>query len=397
MIKELYNNKSTLGSEGSLIAQEALELVEGLKKGYGVTTRWNTPDTLAYQLMEYNIFEFSESKTEARLAAMTNLLIDREKQQIRSFNDFRTLALEEVKEFNDNWLETEYNLSISVGQNAAAYQRFMSEKDTVTSFVQYQTAGDSAVRDEHALLNGVVFNLSDREAMKLWPPNGYGCRCEMVQYIGETEGEVMPGETAQKMLDKDSGKWSKSQFNINRGDLKEVFTKQQFYSDIKGMPEKLNQMTFDKYNLSKWDSFKSNLNPIKIDDTITSENVNDFFKKKGKETFMRFTDYFDRKMVLQESNFKKHTKGKYLNKQENRHRLFPHLNDILKNPNEVWYNNPDKSQGKFQSRYVKFYNDMVVVVDCETTGKGLEIRSWYQAKKEDLNYRKGLLIRNTIK
>lgn len=374
-----------------------MELVSGLKKGFGVTVGWNTPDTLAYQMMEYNLFEFSTSKTEARLAAMTDLLIDKEKKQIRSFDEFEKLARQQVSEFNSNWLETEYNLSIAVGQNSAAYLRFTAEKDTVTSYVQYQTAEDSLVRTEHAILNGSIFNLSDREAMKLWPPNGYGCRCEMLQYIGDTSGQVMKGKDAQQLLDGDSGKWTNSQFSINRGDLKEVFTKQQFYSDTKGLPDKLNKMTFDKYGLKKWDAFKQDLNPIKIDETITEDNVKELFKTVEKEKFMRFKDYFDRKIMLSEKTFNQHTTGKYVNVKENRHRLFPHVKNVLNNPDEVWYNNPDKQDNKFQSRYIKFYQDGVLVVDCKMTNKGLEALTWYKAKKEDLNLRKGLLVRNKVK
>ena len=397
MISAVANSEETIGIEGQLIVAEALELTGGLKKGYGTTISYNTPDTLAMQLMEYNLFEFSASKTEARLAAMTDLLID-DKIEIRSEDDFKKLANERVADLNQNYLTTEYNLSVAVGQNSAAYHRFLAEKDTVTSFVQYQTAGDSKVRNEHAKLDGRIFNLSDREAMKLWPPNGYGCRCEMVQYNRTPkEGEVMSGKTAQEMMDSENASWSKSQFNINRGDLKEVFTKSQFYSEIKGLPKKLNDMTFDKYDLQKWDEFKQDLNPIELDKTITTDNVKELFKKDKSGAFMAFKDYYGRKMILTEKNFDFHTKGKYVKANENRHQLFPNIKDVLNNPDEVWYNTQDKIDGKFQSRYLKFYNDMILVIDCEMSAKGLEVKTWYQSKKEDLNLRKGLLLRKAAK
>jgi SPP1 gp7 family putative phage head morphogenesis protein len=397
LIGQIWNKKKTIGTEGQLIVAEALELVGGLKSGYATITGFNTPDSLAYQLMEYNLFEFSASKTEARLAAMTDLLIDQEKNEIRSESDFKKLVNERTANLNQNYLTTEYNLSIAVGQNSAAYHRFLSEKDTVTSFVQYQSAGDSKVRDEHRKLDGKIFNLSDREAMKLFPPNGHGCRCEFVQYNRTPkEGEVMSGKTAQEMLNTENANWSKSQFNINRGDLKEVFTKSQFYSDIKGLPKKLNDMTFDKYDLPKWNSFKSDLNPISLDESITADNVKELFKKDKSGAFMGYVDYYGRKMIMTDKVFNFHTKGKYLKPEENRHQLFPHIKEILNKPDEVWYNTQDKQEGKFQSRYIKFYNDMVLVVDCEMAKDGLNIKTWYQAKKEDLNLRKGLLIRNKV-
>lgn len=398
LLEALWNNEDTIGIEGNLIVEEALQLTQGLKSGYGTITGYNTPDSLAYQLMEYNLFEFSASKTEARLATMTDLLIDQEKNQIRSEADFKKLANEKIKDLNQNYLTTEYNLSVAVGQNSAAYHRFLAEKDTVTSYVQYQTAGDSKVRNEHAKLDGKIFNLSDREAMKLFPPNGHGCRCEFIQFNGSLKSDqVMSGKDAQQMLNNESANWSKSQFNINRGDLKQVFTKSQFYSDIKGLPKKLNDMTFDKYDLKKWDSFKSDLNTISLDESITAENVKELFKKDKSGSFIGFKDYYGRKMVLSEKNFDFHTKEKYVKANENRHQLFPHIKEVLNSPDEVWYNTQDKLDGKFQSRYLKFYNDMILVIDCEMTTKGLEVKTWYEAKKEDLNLRKGLLIRNSVK
>lgn len=398
MLSALWNNENTIGIEGQLIVAESLELIKGLKSGYGTISGFNTPDSLAYQLMEYNLFEFSASKTEARLAAMTDLLIDQDKNEIRSESEFKKLANERVADLNQNYLTTEYNLSVAVGQNSAAYHRFLSEKDTVTSFVQYQTAGDSKVRNEHAKLDGKIFNLSDREAMKLWPPNGHGCRCEFIQYNRTPkDGEVMSGKVAQDIMNSENANWSKSQFNINRGDLKQVFTKSQFYSDIKGLPKKLNDMTFDKYDLKKWESFKSDLNPISLDRSITPENVKELFKKDKSGAFMGFKDYYGRKMVLTEKNFDFHTKGKYVKAIENRHQLFPHIKDVLNSPDEVWYNTQDKLEGKFQSRYLKFYNDKILVIDCEMSAKGLEIKTWYEAKKEDLNLRKGLLLRKAAK
>ena len=91
MIGQIWNKKETIGTEGQLIVAEALELVGGLKKGFGVTVGYNTPDSLAYQLMEYNLFEFSASKTEARLAAMTDLLMNEEQNGIRSEDEFKKL------------------------------------------------------------------------------------------------------------------------------------------------------------------------------------------------------------------------------------------------------------------------------------------------------------------
>ncbi|CAL2079069.1 Phage head morphogenesis domain protein [Tenacibaculum dicentrarchi] len=393
LIKEIYNKSDTSGIAGKMIVLEALELFKGLKSKFSSTTQYTGPDLLMLQMMEYNLFEFTASKTEARLSAMTNLLIDKENKKLREYSDFKALCEKETKEFNSNWLQTEYNLSVAVGQNSASYIRMMAEKDTVTSYVQYQTIGDGSVRNSHKVLDGRIFNLSDKEAMDLVAPNGYGCRCELVQYIGDTQGKVTTGKYAKELLVEQDPKYRNSQFEVNRADLKQVFTKKQFYTDIKGLPEKLNKMTFDKYGAKSYGTFKNSLNNIKIDTTITGDNVKELFDKIKGTDLMGLEDYLGRKMILKEKVFKAHTKGKYLKSNENRHQLFPHIKDIIKNPDEVWYNNPDRLENQFQSRYVKFYKDKIIAVDCKLDKEqGLEIKTWYPIKKEDPLYRKGLLV-----
>lgn len=377
-----------------MIAAEALELLSGLRSKFSATSAYTGPDLLALQLMEYNLFEFSASKTESRLAAMMRLLVD-ENNQIRSFAEFKRLCEKEVEKFNARWLEAEYNLSVAVGQTSAQYLRFMAEKDTVTSFVKYQTAGDRKVRDAHRALDGKIFNLSDKEAMDLWPPNGFGCRCEMVQYLGNPGDKVTKGSTAKQAMQLGDKRYKGSQFEINRGDLKQVFTKKQFYSDIKGLPEKLNQMTYDKYGLQKWEDFKDDLKPIRLDKSINGKNVKELFKPlENSKRKMGFEDYLGRKMVLDKSDFNRHTSGKYISDEEQRHILFPHVADILKNPSEVWLSIHDKKG--FQTNYIKHYKDMSILVSTTLNEEfqGLKVETWFAIDyRKPLERRKGLLIK----
>jgi hypothetical protein len=152
-------------------------------------------------------------------------------------------------------------------------------------------------------------------------------------------------------------------------------------------------MTYNKYDLPKWDSFKQDLKPIKLDESITGDNVKELFKPVKNETFMGFKDYFGRKMILSKDNFEKHTIGKYLNKEEKRHQLFPSITEVLTNPDEVWYYDTNNDGRKFQSRYIKFYQDMALVVDCDMNKTTLEIKTWYQLKAKEVDVRKGLLIK----
>ncbi|WP_312083610.1 phage portal protein family protein [Epilithonimonas hominis] len=393
LIGQVYNGSDTLGTVGKLIAAEAMELVSGLRSNFKTFNPYTGPDLLALQMMEYNVFEFSASKTEARLVAMKDLLIDYETKQIRDFASFRVECDKVMKDYNSNWLEAEYNLSIAVGQTSAQYVRFMAEKDTVTSFVQYQTVGDDKVRGSHEILDGKIFSLDDKEAMKLWPPNGYGCRCEMLQYVGGSKDNLITGIRGQELIQSRDPKYKDSQFHINRGDLKQVFTDKQFYSDNKGLTKKINEMTYDKYGLKKWSDIKDDYKPIKLDKSITGDNVKELFKAEKGKDYMGFSDYLGRKMILPKKTFDNHTTGHYLNDEERRHQIFPHVKDILNNPDEVWLN--ERNQGKFNSHYVKFYNDRAVIVNVHLNNQmeGLEIQTWYNLKRDDAKERLGIKIK----
>ncbi|RKE81999.1 DUF935 family protein [Chryseobacterium sp. AG363] len=387
LVRAVYDNKNIPGAKGDLIASEALLMVKGLRDNFKTYNPYTGPDQLVLQMMEYNVFEFSASKTEARYASMTELLTDGE-NGIREYGEFEKLCLEKTDDLNTAYLQTEYNLSVAVGQNSAAYVRFMAEKDTVTHLVQYQTVGDENVREAHAILDGKIFDLNDKEAMKLWPPNGFGCRCEMLQYIGS--GKAISGKTATELIYSRDVNYKNSQFEINRGDLKQVFTKKQFYSDNKGLPADLNAMTYDKYGLKKWSDLKADLKPLVLDKTITADNAKELFKKEKDSDYMGFSDYLNRKMILQEKTFNSNTSGKAL--KEDKHQVFPHLKDILNSPDEVWMNGLDKS--KFTSNYVKFYQDRAVVVKVNLNDQmeGLEITDWYNLNN-DAKQRTGIKIK----
>ena len=384
LINHIFNKKDTAGIIGQFIVSEGLHLLNGLRKNFKTISPYMGPDLLMLQMMEYNIFEFSASKTEARLVAMTDLLIDKENKKLREFKEFEALCLKETKDFDKRFLRVEYDLAVSVGQNSAAYVRFMAEKDSVTSFVKYQTVGDAQVRASHQVLDGKIFNLSDKEAMDLFPPNGYGCRCEMLQHIGP-KTKVMRGAEAKELLLLNDPKYIGSQFEINRGDLKQVFTKKQFYRSTKGLPERLNAMTFDKYKLKKWEDFKENLKDIKLDKTINQKNVDDFFKPIGKTQIMGFEDYLGRKLVLSKKTFNKHKK---------RAQLFPFIKTILKQPDEVWLTKHNKKG--FQTNYIKHYKNMSIFMSTtlNESMEGIEIETWFDLDyTKNLNRRAGLLIK----
>jgi len=81
--------------------------------------------------------------------------------------------------YNCNYLRSEYNFVTASADMAAKWDEFMADGDRY--LLQYRTAGDDRVREEHAELEGVTLPIDDGFWASYYPPNGWNCRCTVVQ------------------------------------------------------------------------------------------------------------------------------------------------------------------------------------------------------------------------
>jgi SPP1 gp7 family putative phage head morphogenesis protein len=59
---------------------------------------------------------------------------------------------------------------------------------------QYVTAGDFRVRDEHEMLDGVRLPKEDPQWNSIWPPNGFNCRCEVIEIFKDDKKRAVRKE-----------------------------------------------------------------------------------------------------------------------------------------------------------------------------------------------------------
>ena len=137
----------------------------------------DVPDTLKYAL-ENNAFIFSGLKTFHTLREIGLSMLN-DDGSIKPFQKF----LEDVKNidatYNRNYLYAEYNQALAASQMAAKWNDFEQDGDRYN--LQYRTAGDGRVREEHAALHGITLPPSDPFWEHYLPPNGWNCRCTAVQ------------------------------------------------------------------------------------------------------------------------------------------------------------------------------------------------------------------------
>lgn len=81
--------------------------------------------------------------------------------------------------YNANYLHAEYNFVQASATMAAKWEQFSEDGDRYN--LQYRTTKDDKVRPEHAALDGVTLPMSDSFWETYYPPNGWNCRCTVVQ------------------------------------------------------------------------------------------------------------------------------------------------------------------------------------------------------------------------
>lgn len=175
--------------------------------------------------LEKDVFLFSGLKTHAQLFEASRLLLD-ENKQVKSFSKFSQDIQSIKKNYNQNYLESEYNFATASAQMAAKWNDITQKEDRYN--LQYRTAEDDKVRKSHEVLNGITLPAADAFWNQYYPPNGWRCRCDAVEVLNskydksDSEEAVKRGEKATSLIGKD-GKNRLEIFRFNPGKEKVIF------------------------------------------------------------------------------------------------------------------------------------------------------------------------------
>lgn len=135
---------------------------------------------------EYNVAIFSGAKTHQQVVDMTREVFKDGVKQ--SFSDFKTAAGSIFDTYNKDWLKTEFNMAHQQAIFGRKWTDIQSNKDIFPK-LKYVTTGDGRVRPDHVRLDGIVRPVDDPFWSRYYPPNDWGCRCNIEQ-ITEDESPV---------------------------------------------------------------------------------------------------------------------------------------------------------------------------------------------------------------
>jgi SPP1 gp7 family putative phage head morphogenesis protein len=276
-----------------VIAETANVLAEG------VNTQLPTdvPDTLRYALEE-NTFTFSGFKTFHAMREIGLSLIA-DDGNIKPFKQFK----DDVKAVNDgynvNYLRAEYQQAVGASQMAAKWVDI--ERDGDRYDLQYRTAQDNHVREDHALLHGTTLPPSDPFWDKYYPPNGWGCRCTVVQ-VRKGKFPLSDPELAMKRGDNSTAGVKQQMFRFNPGKQMKLFPpKHPYYKTPASDGKTVSKVASDEFvkrqrkELAAW--YKSNMPTVKVGkfsakrfDVNTSDGTVYVNKDFYRECAFKYTD-----------------------------------------------------------------------------------------------------------
>lgn len=169
-----------------------------VKQGYGSDfpdIEYDTPDFEMLRHLDHSVYSFSAAKNYQQLRDMTLALTDGER--LRTEKEYKQAVEALNVRYNRTWLATERQAAIAGGQMASRWVDFERHADTMP-MLRYSTIGDANVRLTHQALDGVTKPIGDEFWTRYYPPNGWGCRCDVVQ-LPSADIEPTQGDIAQEI------------------------------------------------------------------------------------------------------------------------------------------------------------------------------------------------------
>ncbi len=127
--------------------------------------------------LKYNIAEFSAFKETSFRKQLESMLT--ENGSVLSWSQFKEKAKELTADYNQRWLKAEFDQTVATANMAEKWQEFVNEKDLYPN-LKYLTVGDARVREKHKEWHGLVLPITHQFWKDNYPPNDWGCRCNVI-------------------------------------------------------------------------------------------------------------------------------------------------------------------------------------------------------------------------
>lgn len=218
-MQALYNQKGAFLDISIIASDEAQQFITTHADTLNASFRQVPMSDNMRQNLQRSNYIFSGIKTFHELNEAFPSLID-DNGNRKPFEQFLNDVQNIDRTYNQNYLRAEYNFCHASADMAARWERFEEDGDRYN--LQYRTANDDKVRPQHAALHGVTLPVSDPFWQTYYPPNGWNCRCTVVQ-VRKSKYPVTPHDEAMARGAEATGKDTKGIFQFNPGIQQKTF------------------------------------------------------------------------------------------------------------------------------------------------------------------------------
>ena len=212
-MKALFHQKGSSFSIDIMADENVQSLIEAHTSVLDRNLQRLEMSDLMRQRLTRSNYIFSGLKTFHELNEAFPSLLDEngnKKTFERFLNDVRKID----ETYNSNYLRAEYNFVQASAEMAAKWEKFMEDGDHY--YLQYRTQHDDKVRPEHASLDRVTLPPTDSFWESYYPPNGWNCRCTVVQVL-KRKYEPTPHDEAMSLGEDALQTDKKGIFRFNSG------------------------------------------------------------------------------------------------------------------------------------------------------------------------------------
>lgn len=213
MMRALYKEEGASLRIGILAEPAAQEFIGAHADALDSSLRKVEMSDIMRQRLSRSNYVFSGMKAFHELNEAFPSLLD-ENGNRKTFERFLKDVRSIDATYNSNYLRSEFNFVQASAEMAAKWEGFMQDGDRY--YLQYRTAHDNKVRPEHAALHGVTLPITDSFWEEYYPPNGWNCRCTVVQ-VRKSRYPATPHDEAIALGEEALQRDTKGMFRFNPG------------------------------------------------------------------------------------------------------------------------------------------------------------------------------------
>lgn len=167
---------------------------------------WRIENSAFINEFRYNTAVFAAFKNHQQTKELIEELID-ENGELRSFREFRKATKNIVKDYNERWLQTEYNTAVRSARSAVKWKDFLKTEHLYPN-LEYMRSRATHKREAHLEYVGTILPIRHPWWDTHLPPGDWNCKCWVRPTDKEPTGipnaELVlpvfagnPGETAE--------------------------------------------------------------------------------------------------------------------------------------------------------------------------------------------------------